>query len=176
MLDTGADNDGTDQCAHGGVVFTIDAIPFVGGSDAEGVTVSAAALFLLRTLTHDHTAARPVAESSQLFPCCGHTAYPNDGRFPVLVLGCNVGIDVDVMHFTGTVTCAARTGRKQWSLRRNGAMQWSALSMQCRRSTTRHPHDSHWATTSKTKAGARFGTNGANVGLRRRTGVHTVTN
>lgn len=100
---TGTEDDGTDQCAHGDVVFTIDAIPFVGGTDAEGVTVSAAALFLLRTLTHDHTAAHPVAEYSQLFPCCGFTVYPNDGRFPVQVLGCNVGIDVDVTHSARTV-------------------------------------------------------------------------
>jgi hypothetical protein len=36
--------------------------------------------------------------------------YPNDGRFPVLVLGCNVGIDVDVMHFTGTVHLRGQDG------------------------------------------------------------------
>ena len=33
--------------------LTVDGIPFAGGSDAEGVTVSAAALFLLR-LAHVH--------------------------------------------------------------------------------------------------------------------------
>ena len=102
--------DAFDQCAHGSVAFTIDAIPFVGGSDAEGLTVSAAALFLLRTLTHDHTPAHPVAEYSQLFPCCGYTAYPNDGRFPVLVMGCNVGIEVDVTHSAGMVHLRGQDG------------------------------------------------------------------
>ena len=106
----GMENDPTDQCAHGDVVFIIDSVPFVGGSDAEDVTVSAAALFLLRTLTHDHNAATPVAEESQLFPHCGFTVYPGDGRFPVLVIGCNVGIDVDVLHSAGTVHLRGQDG------------------------------------------------------------------
>jgi hypothetical protein len=49
------ENDRIDQCAHGDVAFTIDSIRFVGGEDGQFLTVSAAALFLLRTLTHDHT-------------------------------------------------------------------------------------------------------------------------
>jgi hypothetical protein len=82
------EDDPTDQCAHGDVVFTIDSVPFVTGDDVEDVTVSAAALFLLRTLTHNHTAADLVAEESQLFPHCGHSAVAITGRFPVVVFGC----------------------------------------------------------------------------------------
>ena len=55
-------------------------------------------------------------------------------------------------------------------------MQWSALSMQCKGSMTRHHPGNHWATILKTKAGERSGTNGGNVGLRPRSGVHAVTN
>jgi hypothetical protein len=106
------DDDPTDQCAHGRVVFTIDSIPFASGEDAEDITVSAAALFLLRTLTHDHTAARPVAEESQLFPHCGFTAYDVSGRFPVLVMGCNVGVDPEVVHSDGTVTVRSKDGQE----------------------------------------------------------------
>jgi len=36
------EDDPTDQCAHGDVVFTIDSVPFVTGDDAEDVTVCAA--------------------------------------------------------------------------------------------------------------------------------------
>lgn len=104
------EDDPTDQCAHGGIVFTIDGVAFASGADAEDITVSAAALFLLRTLTYDHTRRHPVAEGSQLFPCCGFTAHPTAGRFPVLVHGCNVGVDVDVIHSSGTVTIRAEDG------------------------------------------------------------------
>ena len=100
-----------DQCAHGDVVFTIDSIPFATGERAENVTVSAAALFLLRTLTDNHTAANPVAEGSQLFPCCGHTAIAVSGRFPVMVLGCPSGIEVDVVHSAGMVTIRSEGGQ-----------------------------------------------------------------
>jgi hypothetical protein len=106
------DDDPTDHCAHGRVVFTIDSTPFASGEDAEEITVSAAALFLLRTLTHDHRAARPVAEGSQLFPHCGFSAYEVSGRFPVLVMGCNVGVDPEVIHSDGTVTIRSQDGQE----------------------------------------------------------------
>jgi hypothetical protein len=106
------EDDPTDQCSHGNVEFTIDSIPFVTGEDGEDITVSAAALFLLRTLTHDHTAATPVAEDAQLFPHCGFTALAVSGRFPVLVVGCNVGVDLDVVHTDGLVTIRSRDGKE----------------------------------------------------------------
>jgi hypothetical protein len=102
----------TEQCAHGDVTFTIDALPFATGEAAEFLTVSAAALFLLRTLNHDHSQAEPVAKGSQLFPHCGHTVYVVDGLFPALVLGCNVGIDLEVVHLAGAVTIHAQDGAK----------------------------------------------------------------
>ena len=105
------EDDPTDQCAHGDVEFTIDSIPFVAGEAGEDITVSAAALHLLRTLTHDHTAASPVAES-QLFPCCGFTAFAVDGPFPVLVLGCPSGVDLEVVHSGVLVTIRAEDGKE----------------------------------------------------------------
>jgi hypothetical protein len=98
---TDSEDNVADQCAHGDVVFAIDSIPFAAGREAKDLTVSAAALFLLRTLAHDHTPAVPVAEDSQLFPHCGHAVYTSEERFPVLVLGCNDGIDLRRRRFRG---------------------------------------------------------------------------
>ena len=91
----GAENEVFDQCAHGGVVFTIDSITFVGSGDVESVTVSAAALFLLRTLTYDHTPATP---GSRLVATCAPVAGSmlirlSVPQFPVLVMGCPTGTD-----------------------------------------------------------------------------------
>lgn len=59
-----------DQCAHGKVILSVEGQDFVTPQDGE-ITVSAAALNLLRTVDHDHTRERPVSEGGQLFPCCG---------------------------------------------------------------------------------------------------------
>ena len=65
----------TDLCAHGKVHFAIDDIEFV--APAEEWTLSAAAIYLLRTLERDHTPANRVGD--HLFPCCGHTIYADEG-------------------------------------------------------------------------------------------------
>ena len=87
----------SDQCAHGKVAFSIDGVPLVKPEDGEW-TVSAAALYLLRTLTDDHTPERPVAECNFLFPCCGFKAWLGGERYEVLCMGCAGGIDVWVRH------------------------------------------------------------------------------
>lgn len=68
----GEDDDPDDQCAHGRVLFQINNTTFVKPED--GIwTVSASALYLLRTLSENHTIENPVAETNFLFPCCGFT-------------------------------------------------------------------------------------------------------
>lgn len=94
-----------DQCAHGHVRFEIDGTILVSREDGE-LTLSAAALFLLRTLEHDHTAQSPVTEGSQLFPCCGFNVWLCGDRFPVMILGCPTGVDVEVRHVDGLVEFA----------------------------------------------------------------------
>src|SRR5262245_60215840 len=94
----------TDQCAHGEVEFTIDSVAFIAAESSPNVTVSAAGLFLLRTLSHDHRPGRSVTDGSQLFPCCGFSAFETSGPFEVIVFGCAVGVDLDVIHAPGTVT------------------------------------------------------------------------
>lgn len=99
----------TDQCAHGEVELTIDSTVFVARETSD-VTVSAAGLFLLRTLSHDHTAVHPVTDGSQLFPHCGFSVFAVDGPFEVLVMGCGEGVDLDVVHASGAVTVRTKEG------------------------------------------------------------------
>lgn len=62
-------------------------------------TVSGAALFLLRSVFHNHSKANSVAESNMLIPCCGFTPYKDTGeRFSLLLMGCNHGVDPEVTH------------------------------------------------------------------------------
>ena len=87
-----------DQCAHGRIRLVIDGTTLISPSDGD-FTVSAAALYLLRTMDGDSTEAAPVAEGCQVVPCCAHAMFTtSDSRFGFLALGCPNGIDLDVVH------------------------------------------------------------------------------
>jgi len=92
-----------DQCAHGTVEMSVCGKLLVSREDGE-ITVSAAALNLLRTLENDHTLELPVSEGGQLFPCCGFNVWLAGERFPVMVWGCPTGVDVEVLHTSAGVT------------------------------------------------------------------------
>lgn len=92
-----------DQCAHGTVDLSVCDQQLVSPEDGE-ITVSAAALNLLRTLDNDHTPELPVSEGGQLFPCCGFNVWLAGERFPVLVMGCPTGVDIQVLHSSAGVT------------------------------------------------------------------------
>lgn len=47
-----------------------------------------------------------------MFPHCGFTAVATSGRFPVLVFGCKVGVDLDVIDSAGNVTIHAEDGKE----------------------------------------------------------------
>ena len=96
----------TDLCAHGQVAVRLG--NGVLSDETDTWTVSAAALFLLRTLTTDHTAARPVWD--QLLPCCGFTMWPDATSGDVLVLGCPRGVDWWVEHHGPHVQLTAPGG------------------------------------------------------------------
>ncbi len=94
-----------DQCAHGTVVFRVNETTFVEPEDGNW-TVSATGLYLLRTLSFDHTLENSVAEGSFLFPCCAFNAWPieDNKEFKVLLCsGCSQGIDIAVRHVAGKV-------------------------------------------------------------------------
>lgn len=107
IKDDGID-DPSDLCAHSPVRFEIDGNVLV--SPAEGdATVSAAAIYVLRTLERDHTKEKPIGD--QLFPCCGHAMYDKGGE-DVAICGCPNGSDVFVTHGDdGTVRLTSSTGK-----------------------------------------------------------------
>ena len=104
-------DDPGDLCAHGGVDFRIDGDALVRPGD--GVwTVSAAALYLLRTLSQPHTKTQRVGE--HLFPCCGHGIFEVEGKDDVLIIGCNSGIDFEVVQVGDQVLLTPRDGEQHW--------------------------------------------------------------
>lgn len=113
-------DDPTDQCAHGYVELSIDGRSVVSKADGAW-TVSAAALFLLRSVDADHRGQEGVTGGNYVFPCCGFNVYPiQDGAFPCVVSGCPNGIDLSIRHTGDTVTvaledCEATVTRKSWA-------------------------------------------------------------
>jgi hypothetical protein len=96
-----------DLCAHGNVLVRIGSA-ILSDAEAGRWTVSAAALFLLRTLTQNHTPVTPVGD--QLLPCCGFTMWPVDNSADVLVLGCPNGVDWIVEHVPQGIQLTAPCG------------------------------------------------------------------
>lgn len=88
-------DDPFDLCAHGKVQFEIDGVNLVRVEDGEW-TVSAAALFLLRTLRKDHTKAAPLFEN--VIPHCGSGMYVGDDKEDVKIIECPIGINFQVIH------------------------------------------------------------------------------
>jgi hypothetical protein len=70
--------------------------------------VSAAGLYLLRTLTENHI----IDADMPMFPCCGHAMYANDDLESVLVVGCPNGIDFSVIHETDNVKIITKSGNE----------------------------------------------------------------
>lgn len=112
-------DDPLDLCAHSPVQFEVHGQCLLS-ANAGSFTVSAAAVYLLRTLTREHTPAAPVGE--HLFPCCGHALY-DFGDADVLILGCPRGTNVWVTRPSPyTVRLSTNDGQK-FDV---GANDWSA--------------------------------------------------
>ena len=88
-----------DQCAHGSVELKAGDVVLVG-RDAGHLTLSGAALHLLRTIDADHGPDHSAAPANLLFPCCAFNAWP-DGVHGLLLVGCPNGVDVVVEHLDG---------------------------------------------------------------------------
>ena len=93
IKDDGVD-DPLDLCAHSPVQFQVGGRTLVDPAHGD-VTVSAAAIYLMRSLERDHTSEKPVGE--RLFPCCGNALY-DTGDDDVLICGCPNGSDIFVHH------------------------------------------------------------------------------
>ncbi|WP_460621617.1 hypothetical protein [Hymenobacter tenuis] len=96
-----------DRCAHSKVEAILGG-EVLSDSTSTSWTVSAAGLFLLRTLTTNHTPEHPVGD--QLLPCCGFTMWPDVTSDNVLVLGCPNGVDWSVEHQGNEVRLCAAAG------------------------------------------------------------------
>jgi hypothetical protein len=92
-IDDNTDNP-DDLCLHGDVFVNI------GNERIEtSCTVSATALYLLKTLTEDHA----IHKGNQMLPCCGHFYIPNSTNDTVDIRGCPNGMDWAVFHIGDNV-------------------------------------------------------------------------
>ena len=123
-LNTDDDSPG-DLCAHSTVRFSIDGLDIVTPEDEW--TVSASAIYLLRTLDRDHTKNEPVGQ--HLFPCCGHSMYDTADSNDVLIVGCPNGIDATIEHINDNIRITADNGesrivsKSEW---KNAVLKFSA--------------------------------------------------
>jgi len=79
-----------DLCLHGWVKITIG-----DWKTVVDCTVTAAALFLLRTLEEDWLAGQ---QENLLFPCCGFGVFFDESAGRVVIVGCPGGEDCTVLH------------------------------------------------------------------------------
>ena len=86
----GAADDPRDLCLHGHAKAVIGARTL----EYADATVSAAALYLLKSVTEDHLSHA----DNQLLPCCGFFLLPNADLTQVLIVGCDNGLDWSVLH------------------------------------------------------------------------------
>ncbi|XCP86349.1 hypothetical protein ABXS75_05990 [Roseburia hominis] len=102
----GSKDDPEDLCLHG------HAIAYIGTHKLEyDATISATALYLLKTLTEDHI----IDTDNQMLPCCGFSIYPypDDSLDNVIICGCPNGIDWTVLHDGNTIILELDDGTRE---------------------------------------------------------------
>lgn len=92
-----------DLCLHGHAVARI-----ADHTLEYDATVSATALYLLKSLTEDHI----IYQDIQMLPCCGHILIANDDLSEVVISGCPNGIDWSVIHNDDIVVLELEDGTK----------------------------------------------------------------
>jgi len=105
-------DDPLDQCAHGHVRLAVNDHVYV--SPESGLwNVSVAGLYLLRTLSADHAIGDDLTESNFLIPCCGHCPWlVGTGKYRLMCMGCNNGIDLNIFHREGVVAISDTEGHE----------------------------------------------------------------
>ena len=100
----GKKDDSEDLCLHG------HAIAKIGNEILEyDATVSATALYLLKSITEDHI----IDKENQMLPCCGFAMYlKDDGSGDVFICGCPNGIDWSVIHENGNIKLITESGKE----------------------------------------------------------------
>jgi hypothetical protein len=110
----GAIDDTNDLCAHADIEFRIGADVLIDDANGKGLTISAAALFLLRTLTRPHSNQAPVGD--QLFPCCGFDMFDLPDHDGVVILGCGHGVNFEVSLSVGGGPVIRSDDGREWPL------------------------------------------------------------
>lgn len=96
-------NESEDLCLHG------HAVAWIAGKKLEyDATVSATALYLLKTLTKNHL----INTDNQMLPCCGFSIFVSDSPDNVIIVGCDNGIDWSVIHDGDNVILELDDGTK----------------------------------------------------------------
>lgn len=99
----GSRDDPEDLCLHGDVTAIIG-----DETITRTCTVSATALYLLKSLTEDHL----FGQDNQIFPCCGHFIIANEDLTNVQLLGCPSGIDLQITHEDTGVCIVTEAGNE----------------------------------------------------------------
>lgn len=102
----GAEDDPSDRCLHGRVTVQIgkEILQDTG-------TVSATALYLLKSLTED----KIMNDSCiQMIPCCGFFMIANPDLTEVSIIGCDTGTDWSVIHENGRVKLVTESGATEY--------------------------------------------------------------
>ena len=101
----GAVDDPQDLCLHGHVTVQF------GDTILEDTgTISATALYLLKTLTEDKLMAE---YDIQMIPCCGHTFIANVNMTEVQISGCDTGTDWSTIHEGNTIRFVLPSGQEE---------------------------------------------------------------
>ena len=102
---TGEADDPQDLCLHGHVTVQI------GNTVLEEMgTVSATALYLLKTLTEDKVMSE---NEIQMIPCCGHSLFANKDLTEVMISGCNKGTDWTTIHVGDHIKIILPSGQEE---------------------------------------------------------------
>ncbi len=86
-----------DCCIHGTVIFRIEEKLL---SDDTEWCISASAYRFLHTIFENHF----MGAEDFLIPCCGHTMIPSEDKSSVSIIGCNNGIDFNIIHEDESIT------------------------------------------------------------------------
>jgi len=101
----GTKDDPDDLCLHGHVTAQF------GDTILEDIgTVSATALYLLKTLTQDKIMSY---HDIQMVPCCGHFLVSNNDLTEVFIIGCNTGTDWSTIHEGSSVRLILPSGQEE---------------------------------------------------------------
>ena len=98
--------DKSDLCSHGALYIRIgDEV--LSDLESDSWTLTAAGLYLLRTLKTDYNI---LDFGNDLIPCCGHCLIPDDNKNYVTIMGCIEGIDWNIKHENENVKLTTKKG------------------------------------------------------------------